>query len=137
MDIRLFQNLQGSAPTLLTLGICWPFVFSGASKLCRPSRAVAEVSELGLPFPVAMAWLTIAVQLGGSGAAILGHGSIAALGALALAGFTLLATWMAHAFWKAPAGLRAQQANLFMEHLSIVSALVFVAWWKWTSQGIL
>ena len=71
---------------------------------------------------------TIAVQLGGSAMAVLGRGRAAALGAAALAAFTMLATLIAHAFWRFEGPARSQQTNVFLEHVSIVFGLLLISW---------
>jgi uncharacterized membrane protein YphA (DoxX/SURF4 family) len=51
------------------------------------------------------------------------------LGALALGGFTLLATFVALRFWELPAGQeRFMAANSFFEHLGLVAGFLLVAW---------
>ncbi|MNQ91643.1 hypothetical protein D3C85_1070350 [compost metagenome] len=51
------------------------------------------------------------------------------LGALGLAGFTLLATGIALRFWELPAGQeRFMAANSFFEHLGLVGGFLLVAW---------
>jgi uncharacterized membrane protein YphA (DoxX/SURF4 family) len=49
-------------------------------------------------------------------------------GALALAGFTLLATFIALRFWELPSGMdRMMATNAFFEHLGLAGAFVIVA----------
>ncbi|MBB3291339.1 putative membrane protein YphA (DoxX/SURF4 family), partial [Rhizobium sp. BK347] len=49
-------------------------------------------------------------------------------GALALAGFTLLATFIALRFWEMAPGIdRMMATNAFFEHLGLAGAFVFVA----------
>ena len=49
--------------------------------------------------------------------------------ALALAGFTLMATFVALRFWEMPLGHeRFMAANSFFEHLGLVGGFVLVAW---------
>lgn len=115
----------------LVAGICLPFLFSGVAKLTNLTGAVAEFSGLGLPMPALALGLTILVQLGGSAALILRRDRLAMLGALALAGFTVLATLIAHAFWHFDGPARMQQTNIFFEHMSIAFALVFAGWCQW------
>ncbi|WP_137896240.1 DoxX family protein [Ramlibacter sp. 2FC] len=122
------ENRCAGTRRALVAGICLPFLFSGIAKLANLSAAVAESSGLGLPLPAVAVALTILVQLGGSAALILGRGRPAMLGALALAGFTVLATLIAHAFWRFDGPARMQQANIFVEHLSIAFALGFAGW---------
>ena len=50
------------------------------------------------------------------------------LGALSLAVFTLLATFVALRFWEMPAGMERMMAtNAFFEHLGLAGAFVLVA----------
>ena len=50
------------------------------------------------------------------------------LGALALAGFTLLATLIALRFWELPPGMdRMMATNAFFEHLGLIAGLVLVS----------
>ena len=51
------------------------------------------------------------------------------LAALALGGFTLIATLIALRFWELPAGQeRFIAANAFFEHLGLVGGFLLVAW---------
>ncbi len=50
------------------------------------------------------------------------------LGALALAAFTLAATFMANRFWSAPSEAQFMMANAFFEHLGLVGGFLLVAW---------
>jgi uncharacterized membrane protein YphA (DoxX/SURF4 family) len=50
------------------------------------------------------------------------------VGAIALAGFTLLATFIAIRFWEMPPGMERMMAtNSFFEHIGLVGAFVVVA----------
>jgi len=122
-------------PPAFIVGICLPFIVGGIAKLADPAGAAAEVAGLGLPLPQLTAYLTIALQLGGSFAAVFMGRRLAALGALALAVFTIAATLLAHSFWTFAPPLRAPAMNAFVEHLAIVSALLLVAWSKWCHSG--
>ena len=120
-------------PVALTFGICVPFLISGLIKVVDISAAASEFAGLGLPAPMLLAWLTVAVQLTGSVAAIWGGRVPATIGALALAAFTVAATLVAHSFWAVEPALRAAELNIFTEHVSIVCALLFVAWTRWNA----
>lgn len=122
------------APRLIIAGICLPFVFSGIAKLLDFNGAVAEFAHFGFAVPALFAALTIALQLGASAAAITLRSKPAILAALALAAFTVAATLIAHAFWTFEGAARFQHTNIFVEHLSIASALAFVAWWNWRGR---
>jgi len=49
------------------------------------------------------------------------------LGALGLAGFTLIAPFVANRFWEIPQPDRFMIENAFFEHLGLVGALLLVA----------
>ena len=80
-------------------------------------------------------FVTGTLQLGGSFAAVFMGRWSAALGAVALAVFTVAATLLAHSFWTFEPPLRAPAINAFVEHLAIVTALLLVAWLKWRAAG--
>ncbi|MDR7269490.1 putative membrane protein YphA (DoxX/SURF4 family) [Pelomonas saccharophila] len=106
-----------------------PYLISGVLKLFDWAGTQAEVGALtGLnpgPLLVLVAAGVIGLQLGASAWLLSGrHG--AWLAALALAGFTLAATFLAHTWWQLPAGAeRAHAFNGFWEHMALVGALVF------------
>ena len=105
--------------------ICLPFLVSAAEKTANFPAAVAEVAALGLPAPRATGAAVIALQAGAPAMILLDWFAWAA--ALALAGFTLLATFLAHRFWALPADRRASARTVFVEHLSIFGGLLLVA----------
>lgn len=125
------QNDSDMNPIFRSLiaGLCMPFLVSGMTKLADLGQASQEMAELGLGHPDATALWVVTVQLGGSILTIFYRGMWAATGALALAGFTVCATWIAHAFWTVQGAARFAEMNTFLEHASIVFALLMVAWW--------
>lgn len=112
---------------LCRIGLCVAFVYSGISKLFDFKSAVAEQTHFGMPFPALFAVATIAVQLGGSALVLLGRGLPAALGAVLLAGFTLLATFIGHPFWRETGTERVFDLNSFLEHFGIVAGFLLMA----------
>lgn len=113
---------------LALLGLLLPYLLSGALKLMDFSGAQAEVAGLLGGFAVAPLTLAvIAVQLGGS-ALVLRGGRLAWAGAVALAAFTLAATFLAHTWWHLPPGPeRVHAFNGFWEHIALVGALLLAA----------
>ena len=85
------------------------------------------MNQFGLaPAPV-FAVLVIAFELAAS--AMILAGVFRWLGALGLAGFTLMATLVALRFWEMPEGMdRMMATNAFFEHLGLAGAFVIVAW---------
>ncbi|MFS2224143.1 DoxX family protein [Pantoea sp. B65] len=110
---------------LLLLAICAPWLQGGLVKLSDFSAAVAEMQHFGLlpaaPFAVAV----ILLELGGS--LLILTGRMRWLAALALAIFTLAATFIANRYWLLSAGERGMVMNAFFEHIALVGALLYVA----------
>jgi uncharacterized membrane protein YphA (DoxX/SURF4 family) len=114
-------------PWLARAGLCLVFVYSGLSKLLDFPSAIAEQIHFGLSPPVPFAVATIVTQLGGSLLVLLWRGSPAALGALALAGFTLLASFIGHPFWNESGMQRFADLNSFLEHFGLVGGFLLIA----------
>ena len=109
------------------LAVAAPFLVSGTTKFVDFAGAVAEVRGLtGLEPAEFFAALVILVQLGGSVLLIVG-GRYTWLGAGLLAGFTMVATLYAHAFWLKPAAEQFLHRSIFTEHVAIVGGLILVA----------
>ncbi|RDI97353.1 DoxX family protein [Dyella solisilvae] len=111
---------------LALLGLCAAYLQGGIQKLLDFHAAVAEASHFGLSPAAAVAALTIVLELGASLMILLGLWRW--FGALLLAGFTLLASFIANRFWAAPAADRFMMTNAFFEHLGLVGGFVLVAW---------
>lgn len=109
------------------LGLCAAYLQGGLVKLSDFPAAMAEMAHFGLaPAPV-FAVLVIALELGASALILIGR--LRWLGALALGGFTLLATLLALRFWELPPGQeRFMTAHSFFEHLGLVGGFLLVAW---------
>jgi uncharacterized membrane protein YphA (DoxX/SURF4 family) len=58
------------------------------------------------------------------------------VGALALGGFTLFATFLANRFWDVPPDERLTIENSFFEHLGLVGGFILVAWHDLQNQGL-
>ena len=108
------------------LGLCAAYLQGGLTKLADFDAAVAETRSFGVPFATAAAAATIATELGGS--ALVLTGIQRWIGALWLAGFTLIATFLANAFWNVQPPQRFMVENAFFEHLGLVGGFLFVAW---------
>jgi transmembrane protein len=109
------------------LAVVSPFLVSGIVKAVDFSGAVAEVRNLAGVEPAwLVAGLVIATQLGGS-LLVLAGSAWAWLGATLLAGFTVFATVLAHAFWTKTGAEQARDLATFFEHVSIVGGFLLVA----------
>lgn len=106
--------------------LCAAYLQGGLVKLFDFSGAVAEMQHFGLSPAVPMAAGTIALELVAS--AMILFGVYRWLGALALAAFTLGATFLANRFWSAPPEAQFMLMNAFFEHLGLVGGFLLVAW---------
>ncbi|NOV24383.1 DoxX family protein [Cupriavidus necator] len=111
---------------LALLLLCAAYLQGGLVKLIDFRGAIAEMQHFGLAPAVPMAIATIVLELGASAMILLGWRRW--LGALALAAFTLAATFVANRFWQAPPDVRFMMANAFFEHLGLVGGFLLVAW---------
>jgi len=122
--IDAFQSpwVQG----LALLCLCAAYLQGGFDKLRDFHGAVAEMRHFGLAPAAPFAAATIALELGAS--ALILSGWYRWLGALALAGFTALASLLADRFWAVAPSRRRDVANAFFEHWGLAGAFLLVAW---------
>ncbi|WP_454742438.1 DoxX family protein [Cupriavidus necator] len=118
--------LPGWLRWLALLLLCAAYLQGGLVKLADFPGAIAEMQHFGLSPAAPMAIATIVLELGACAMILLGWHRW--LGALALAGFTLAATFVANRFWQAPPDARFMMANAFFEHLGLVGGFLLVAW---------
>lgn len=120
------SGTDGLVLLLARLLLAWVYLDSGIAKLTHWQDGLAEVAGLGLPAPALMLTLTVVTQLVAGLAIAIGYG--ARLGALALIGFTLFATVLAHNYWAYEGVDRIRQKITFFEHMAIIGGfLVLVA----------
>lgn len=110
------------ARTVLT----FMFWASGIAKLADFSAAKAEMTHFGLE-PAGIFAIAVAItQLAGS--ALIIANCWTWLGAGALAVFTVLTIPIAHTFWAMEEPFKTIEFYVVMEHISIIGALMVVAW---------
>jgi putative oxidoreductase len=101
------------------------FVWSGVDKTLHWSDGLGEIAAKGLPFAPVLLLATVTVQIVAGLSVALGWWT--RLGALALAGFTIVATLLFHPFWAAIDPVERQhQLTTFLEHVAIVGGFVAV-----------
>jgi transmembrane protein len=114
---------------LLAALIALPFVVSGIGKLIDFGGTQAELLALSGLQPTALwAAAVIVTQLGGSALLIFARGRWALLGASTLAAFTVLATVLAHDWWRKQGLDRMRDFNVFWEHAALVGGLLLAGW---------
>jgi len=121
------SSLSATVVFMAHLGLCAAYIQGGIVKLTDFPGAIDEMRRFRLAPPAMFAVLVIALELLAS--AMILTGFLRWLGALALAGFTLLSTLIALRFWEQPEGeTRQAAANAFFEHFGLAGGLVLAAW---------
>ncbi|MDU0364304.1 DoxX family protein [Rhizobium sp. 25PS6] len=112
--------------TVSLLALCAAYIQGPLTKISDFSGALAEMDHFGLHPAAFFAVTVIVFELTAS--AMVVSGFLRWGGALALAGFTLLATLIALRFWEMAPGMdRMMATNAFFEHIGLAGAFVFVA----------
>ncbi len=115
-----------STRTIALLALCAAYIQGPLTKIFDFNGALAEMDHFGLHPAAFFAVAVIVFELTAS--ALVVSGFFRWAGALALAGFTLMATFIALRFWEMAPGMdRMMATNAFFEHLGLAGAFVFVA----------
>ncbi|NLS07019.1 DoxX family protein [Rhizobium sp. P32RR-XVIII] len=115
-----------SVEFIALLGLCSAYIQGPLVKIFDFNGAMAEMDHFGLRPTMFFAVAVIVFELAMSALILAGVFRWAA--ALALAGFTLFATFLAVRFWELPQGMeRSMAMNTFFEHLGLAGAFVLVA----------
>ena len=101
------------------------FLPAGWGKLTGFAGSVAYTASGGMPMPEVATAVALAVEIVGSLALIFGLGTRWA--ALALAFFTLLASFFFHKYWAVPAEQVMMQQLMFFKNMAIVGGLLTLA----------
>ncbi|AYM64772.1 DoxX family protein [Agrobacterium fabrum] len=112
--------------TVALLALCSAYIQGPLTKIFDFPGAIAEMNHFGLQPAAAFAVCVIIFELTASTMVVLGV--LRWAGALALSGFTLLATFIVLRFWEMAPGMdRMMATNAFFEHLGLAGAFVIVA----------
>ncbi|MBX9610399.1 MAG: DoxX family protein [Burkholderiales bacterium] len=103
------------------------FLPAGLSKISGFAGTVGYIGSKGLPMAEVAAVIAILVEVGGGLALIAGLGT--RLAALALAVFTLVATFVFHNYWALPAEAQMVQQLMFFKNIAVVGGLLTLAAW--------
>ena len=121
----MFNTLQNPLSLLGRLLLAALFLPAGISKLTGFSGTVGYISSVGLPLPEVGAALALIVEIGGGLALIAGFGT--RLAALALAMFTLVASFFFHNYWGVAAEQQFVQQLLFFKNIAVAGGLFTLA----------
>jgi putative oxidoreductase len=119
---KSLQNGLSLAARILFVALFLP---AGIGKLTGFAGTVGYISSVGLPLPAVGAALALVVEIVGSLALLAGFQT--RIAALALAAFTLVASFFFHAYWSAPAGMAFMTQLLFFKNIAVVGGLLALA----------
>lgn len=106
--------------------LCAAYIQGPVTKIFDFDGATAEMTHFGLSPAPLFAVGVVVFELAMSALILIGRWRW--LVALALAGFTLIATFVALRFWEMPAGQERMMAtNAFFEHLGLIGGFILVA----------
>jgi len=132
----MFTSLHNPLTLVGRILLAVLFLPAGISKIGGFAGTAGYIASKGLPLPEVAAAIAIIVEVGGGIALILGFGTRWA--ALALAVFTLVATFTFHNYWTLPADQQMMQQLMFMKNIAVVGGLLTLAAWgagAWSLDG--
>jgi putative oxidoreductase len=112
------------ADVLGRVGLALLFLWSGYTKLVYMAANVAYMKAYGMPAAELLIWPAALFEL--SAGAMLALGWKARWAALALAGYTIVAALIFHAYWSVPADQMLNQQTHFWKNVAIAGGLLFV-----------
>jgi len=123
------DNLAGStvsdwALLLARIGLAALFLWSGYGKLVHMDGNIAYMQAYGMPLAQLLIWPALIVELAAGSMLLLGWK--ARWAALALALFTIPATFIFHAYWNVPADQALNQQIHFIKNVAIIGGLLSV-----------
>lgn len=119
------DKLQDTLALVGRILLALMFLLAGVGKIGGFAGTAGYIASVGLPAPQLLAALTLVLEIGAGLALMLGWQTRWA--ALALAGFTLLASLIFHAYWGVPAEQRMVAQLMFMKNISVLGGLLVLA----------
>ncbi|MGS5087770.1 DoxX family protein [Hydrogenophaga sp. A37] len=120
--MNALQNPLALVSRLLLAAVFLP---AGIGKITGFEGTVGYIASVGLPMATLGAVVAIVVEVLGGLALLVGFGTRWA--ALALALFTLAASFFFHNFWAVPAEQQLMQQMLFMKNIGVTGGLLALA----------
>nr|WP_315483856.1 DoxX family protein [uncultured Undibacterium sp.] len=123
----MFTQLQNPLAFAGRLLLAALFLPAGIAKITGFAGTVGYIASVGLPAATLAAVAAIFVEVVGGIALVLGLGTRFA--ALALAFFTLVASFIFHAYWAVPADQAYVTELLFFKNIAVAGGLMVLAAW--------
>lgn len=121
----MFTSLQSPWVLAARALIALLFVPAGFAKIGGFAGTAGYVASMGVPLPELCVAIAIAAELGLGLLLLVGFQTRAS--ALALAVFTVVITFIFHAFWSVPAEQLMAQQQAFFKNLAVVGGLLALA----------
>ena len=121
----MLASLQNPLALAARALIALLFIPAGFAKIGGFAGTAGYIAAMGVPFPELCAAIAIVVELG-LGLTLL-VGWQARWSALAIAVFTVVITFIFHAFWNVPAEQVMQQQQAFFKNIAVVGGLLAIA----------
>jgi putative oxidoreductase len=118
------MNTQGIPVVVARVLLALMFVLAGIGKLTGLEGTAGYIASKGLPAPMLLAVAAGVLELVAGVLIIIGWQ--ARWAALALAGFTVVASVIFHNFWAMPAEQQMMQQLMFMKNLAVTGGLLLV-----------
>ncbi|GGX22925.1 DoxX family protein [Undibacterium macrobrachii] len=123
----MFTQLQNPLTFVGRLLLAALFLPAGIAKITGFAGTVGYIESVGLPMATLAAIAAIVLEVAGGIALIIGLGTRFA--ALALAFFTLVASFIFHAYWAVPADQAYVTQLLFFKNIAVAGGLMSLAAW--------
>lgn len=123
----MFTQLQNPLTFVARLLLAALFLPAGIAKITGFASTVGYIESVGLPMATLAAIAAIVLEVAGGIALIIGFGTRFA--ALALAFFTLVASFIFHAYWAVPADQAYVTQLLFFKNIAVAGGLMSLAAW--------
>ncbi|MDP2448654.1 MAG: DoxX family protein [Polaromonas sp.] len=123
----MLNSLQNPLSLLGRILLALLFVPAGFSKIAGFAGTAGYIASKGVPLPEVAAAIAIGVELGLGLLLLIGLQTRWA--ALGIALFTLVITFIFHAFWAVPAEMVMQQQQAFFKNIAVVGGLLTIVAW--------
>ena len=120
--MNALQNPLALAGRIL---LAWFFIPAGWGKLMGFAGTVQYAASAGMPLPEVSVGIGLVIELVGGLALLLGLGTRWAAAILAF--FTLVASFVFHAYWAVPAEMKMVAQLLFNKNIAVVGGLLAFA----------
>jgi len=121
----MFASLQNPLSLIGRILMAVLFVPAGFGKITGFAGTVGYATAMGMPLPTVGVAIGLVIELAGGLALLLGFGT--RIAALALAVFTLVASFIFHAYWAVPEAQQMVTQLLFFKNIAVTGGLLAFA----------